>query len=344
MTAERDPRHREAAAVVEQYLASRLSDGLPVLPPTEESIAAMVEAMGRPPGTTLAAMPPGNAEATVEHVAANAVLAGCRPEYGPVVLATVEAMLADAFALYGVACSTKGAAPLAIVNGPIRRRLGLNAGGNLFGPGNRANATIGRAVRLVLRNVAQAEPGVLDRATLGHPGKYTYCIAEDEEDSPWEPLHVERGLVAGDSAVTVLGCEGPHQVSVQRAVPEAILTALAYALAGAVVGREAGRSAPALVVLAKEHRDALGRHAWTKTAVKEFIAEHAVVPADVAQRVAGGPRAAVPAMSGPDDLLVVAAGGPAGPFSAVCPGWTWQSRPVTVPVPAPGTEPTANRA
>ena len=329
--------HRDAAAVVERYLASNLSDGLPMMPPTRAAIAAMVDAMGKPPGTVIGAMPPGNAEATVDHVAANAVLAGCLPDYGPVVLAAVEAMLDDGFALYGIACSTKGAAPLAIVNGPIRHRLGMKAKGNLFGHGNRANATIGRALRLVIQNIAQAVPDVLDRATLGHPGKYSYCVAEDEEDSPWEPLHVERGIAAEDSAVTLVGCEAPRQIGVQRDSGEAILTAIAHALAAVGVRGElgSGRSAPALAVFAAEHRTVLARESWSRAAIKEFIADNAVIPAPVVERITGAATGPVRVLTSPEDLLLVAGGGIAGPFSAVCPGWSWQSRPVTVAVPPP---------
>ncbi|MGH3318641.1 MAG: hypothetical protein ACRDN9_00410 [Streptosporangiaceae bacterium] len=329
-----DARRTDAAAIVEEYLASDLCDGLPVLPPTAENVAAMVAAMGRTSDTVVGTVPPGDVEATVGHVAANAVLAGCRPEYGPVVLAAVEAMLADRFALYGVACSTKGAAPLAIVSGPIRERIGMNARGNVFGHGVRANATIGRALRLILQNVAKAVPGVLDRATLGHPGKYSYCIAEDEEDSPWEPLHVERGMTAGQSAVTMLGCEAPRQVSVQDSSPEAILSAVAYTVASAAVGSgvEGRRNAPQLVAFAKEHRDILREASWTKAEVKKFIADGARVPAEVLEKSAGSVAGPVRAVTSEDDLLVIAAGGPVGRFSSVCPGWTWQSRPVTVSI------------
>lgn len=332
---EPNERHRQAAAVAEEYLESDVSDGLPVVPPTADSLAAMVECMGRPTGTVIGTFPPGNATATVDHIAANAVLAGCRPEYGPVVLAAVEAMLEDRFALYGVACSTKGAAPLAIVNGPVRTRLGMKSGGNVFGHGVRANATIGRALRLTLQNVAQAVPDVLDRATLGHPGKYSYCIAEDEEDSPWEPLHVERGVARDQSAVTVLACEAPCQVSVQQGGGEALLRAVAHTLGSVEIGAGigggigGGTKAPHLILFAKEHRDILAAESWTKAAIKEFLVESAVVPAETAEGGAGPAAASRAAVSSTDGLLVLAAGGSAGRFAAVCPGWTWQSQPVT---------------
>lgn len=333
---EPNERRRQAAAVVEEYLESDVSDGLPVVPPTADNLAAMMECMGRPSGTVIGTFPPANAAATVDHIAANAVLAGCRPEYGPVVLAAVEAMLEDRFALYGVACSTKGAAPLAIVNGPVRTRLGMKSGGNVFGHGVRANATIGRALRLTLQNVAQAVPDVLDRATLGHPGKYSYCIAEDEEDSPWEPLHVERGLPPECSSVTVLACEAPWQVGVQQGGGEALLRAVAHTLGSVEIGAGigGGTNAPHLILFAKEHRDILAAEWWTKAAIKEFLVENAVVPAETAEGDAGSAAASRAAVSSTDGLLVLAAGGPAGRFAAVCPGWTWQSQPVTAALPS----------
>jgi hypothetical protein len=328
-------RAREAAAVVEEYLDSGLSDGLPAVPPTETSVADMIAAMGRQRGAIIGQMPPGNLDVAVEHLAANAVLAGCRPEYGPVVLAAVEAMLDDRFALYGIACSTKGAAPLVIVNGPIRHRLGMKSGGNVFGHGVRANATIGRALRLIIQNVAQAVPDVLDRATLGHPGKYSYCIAENEEGSYWEPLHVERGLAAEQSAVTVFGGEAPHQINVPQGGGEAILLAMAQTLAVAGLGTGAGPApgAPHVLVVADEHRTVLAEEGWTKAGVKEYVADNAVLPAELTRRMPGMPDDAVRTVEHPDSLLVVAAGGSAGRFSSVLPGWTWQSQPVTVAIP-----------
>lgn len=326
--------HEDAAALVEEYLESEISDGLPVVPPTAARVAAMVGSMGRPPGTVIGTFPPGDAEATVDHIAANAVLAGCTPGYGPVVLAAAEAMLDDRFALYGVACSTKGAAPLAVINGPVRGRIGAKSRGNLFGHGVRANATIGRALRLTVQNVAGAVPDVLDRATLGHPGKYSYCVAEDEEDSPWEPLHVERGVDPGRSAVTLLGCEAPRQVSVPQSSGEAILLGVAHTLAsGEIGGFAGGKNAPHLLVLSKEHRDVLRDECWTKAAIRHFIAANAVIPAETVERVTGGRAEPVTAVAAPDDVLVLAGGGFAGRFSSVCPGWTWQSQPVTVPLP-----------
>jgi hypothetical protein len=188
-------------------------DGLPLVPPTPERVEAFVAASGRPPEEVVAALPPTWAEASVEKVAVNAVMAGCRPAHLPVVLAAVRAAAQEPFNLYAIQTTTHPCAVLVIVSGPVAAELGVNAGYGAFGPGHRANATIGRAVRLVLMNVGGARPGVLDRATQGSPAKYTYCVAEHEAASPWPPLRVALGFRAEDSVVTVVAGEGPHNVN-----------------------------------------------------------------------------------------------------------------------------------
>ena len=207
-------------------------DGLPLVPPTPERVAAFVRASGRPASEVLAALPPTWAEATVEKVAVNGVLAGCRPEHAPVVVAAVRAAGQEPFNLYAVQTTTHPCAVLVIVSGPVAARLRMNAGYGAFGPGCRANATIGRAVRLVLMNVGGARPGVLDRATQGTPAKYTYCVAENEADSPWEPLRVSLGFALADSVVTVVAGEGPHNVNDHgSATADSLLRQLAGTLA-----------------------------------------------------------------------------------------------------------------
>jgi hypothetical protein len=188
-------------------------DGLPLVPPTPERVEAFVVASGRPASEVVAALPPTWAEATVEKVAVNAVMAGCRPAHLPVVLAAIRAAAQEPFNLYAIQTTTHPCAVLVIVSGPAAAQLGVNAGYGAFGPGSRANATIGRAVRLVLMNVGGARPGVLDRATQGSPAKYTYCVAEHEASSPWPPLRVALGFRAEDSVVTVVAGEGPHNVN-----------------------------------------------------------------------------------------------------------------------------------
>lgn len=321
------------AAALERYMDGDMGDGLPVAPPTPARLAAMLAAMGLESGEQLGVMPPGYGEVRAEHLAANAVLAGCAPAHGPVVIAAVRAMLDEGFTLSGVACSTKGCAPLAIVNGPVRHAAGVRCKGNVFGHGARANATIGRALRLIVQNVGHARPDELDRATLGHPGKYAYCIGEDEEGSPWAPLHVQQGLAAADSAVTVVGAEGPRLVNLHTADADAVLVALADTLATVGVFNDANVTArsPHVVVLATEHRRLLAAAGWDKAGIAAHLTEHAVLDPDALARV-GSSTHDLRVIGDPADVLVVAAGGDAGGFSCVVPGWSWMSQPVTRPV------------
>ena len=195
------------------------SDGLPLVPPTEERVLRMLDGTARDPQEVVGLIPPALAAATVEKIAINAVMAGCKPEYLPVVLAAVEAVLDESFAMHGVLATTQFVGPVVVVNGPIRRQIGMNAKGNALGQGNRANSSIGRALQLVIRNIGEGRPQEVDRATLGTPGKLGFCFAEDEEASSWEPLAVERGVKPGVSAVTVfagLRGAGHHRPEIAR--------------------------------------------------------------------------------------------------------------------------------
>src|SRR5262249_28039316 len=197
----------------EFVMAEEWGDGLPALPPTPERVQRILGALASKRSEVVAALAPRMAEASFEAIAVNAALAGAGPEHLPVIVAALRAMTRPEFNLNGIQTTTHPCGPLVIVNGPIARRLGVAAGPNALGGGARANAVIGRSVRLTLMNVGGARPGTVDRATLGHPGKYSYCLAENEEASPWEPLHVERGFRAEESCVTVLAAEGPHNVN-----------------------------------------------------------------------------------------------------------------------------------
>ncbi len=203
------------------------TDGLPIIPPTRERVERMVAGGGRPGDALVGRIPPKWGEATVERIAVNAVMAGCRPEHLPVVLAAVEALLDDRVNLHGVQCTTHVTTPLIVVNGSLSRRLGINGGPNCFGQGWIANAAIGRAVRLILVNLGGARPGRIDKATFGHPGKYAYCVAENEAESPWEPFHVEQGYRPDESAVTVFAAEAPHNVNNHSFQPYRLLDAVA---------------------------------------------------------------------------------------------------------------------
>src|SRR5262245_14862754 len=221
---------QDALDLIEECYERGWTDGMPVVPPTSLGLKRMLDATGRDPQEVLGALPPKEGILTVEKVALNALMAGCKPEYMPVVLAAAEAIIDPRFNLRFNSRSTRGPAPLLVINGPIRQELSINCRSNVFGPGWRANATIGRAIRLLIRNVGGAVPGEMDRATLGHPGKYTYCIGEDEEHSPWQPLDVQRGFAKEDNVVTVISCEGPNQFGVAKGTAELILEGLVDSL------------------------------------------------------------------------------------------------------------------
>lgn len=305
-------------------------DGLPVIPPDVASVEAMLADLGRPADEVLGVCPPRHHPVTIQDVAVNAVLAGCVPSYLPVVVAAVEVLLEQRSNPLGIATTTKGVAPLIVVNGPVRHDLGINTQGNLFGPGPRANATIGRAVRFVLLNLGGAVPRVLDRSVLGHAGKYTCVIGEDEEASPWEPLHVEHGYAADESVVTLMACEAPRQILTQSATdPARLLDVFAESMSCATHFTRGG-AAECLVVLAPEHRAVLSRAGWSKTDIKQHLFERCWRMAGDLWELEYEPRGLAPgdcpadqqiALFGePEDLTIVAAGG-AGVVSAYCWGF-----------------------
>jgi hypothetical protein len=324
-------------AVLEAFVARQWCDGLPIVPPTAERVAAMLG--GRDGRRSLGPMPPLWRAATLEVLAVNAVMAGCRPEYFPVIVAAVEAMLDPAFNLYGVQATTHPVAPLLIVNGPYGRRIGLHAGSGCFGPGWRANATIGRAVRLILMNVGGAWPGRHDMATQGSPAKFSYCIAENEEASPWGPFR------DGDT-VTVYGGEAPHNVNDHASTSAAgILATVAHTAVtlGSNVGWYFSQS-QLLVVLGPEHAATIAADGLTRADVQRFVYEHARLPLRTL-RLGGmwgmqdwpawmqalrDDEARPPRVPSPDDVLVVVAGGP-GKHSSVVPN-TCFSRAVSRPI------------
>jgi hypothetical protein len=302
------------------------TDGLPVVPPTEARVHAMLEAAGLEPQHQVAFITNRQVAVTAEKVAVNAVMAGCRPEYMPAVVAAVEGIADPRWGYHGPATSTGGAGVLMIMNGPMVRALDFNAGDNLFGPGWRANATVGRAVRLVMRNAIGTLPGKLDRGTLGHPGKYTYVIAENETESPWTPLHVERGCQPEDSAVTVMAAMAPHQFYNQLSNTAAgVLTTLCDAMKNPGMAGQPQYC----VVLAGEHMRTIAGERWSKADIRRFVFENSqstVAHLKRTSRMAGAVKPADesttrPLVMTPEDILVVAAGGRAGSFSCYIPGW-----------------------
>ena len=261
------------------YYQRGWTDGLPIIPPTEERVAQMLTGTTGKPQDVIGEVPPLWGEATVEKVAINAVMAGCLPEYMPVIITALDAMLEIKVNLYALQATTHPVAPLTIVNGPIRKALGLNSGYNVFGQGNRANATIGRAIRLILINVGGAIPGKLDRATMGQPSKYSFCIAENEERSPWQPLHVERGFDPSVSTVTVCGAENPWNVNDHSGIDaQALLTTIAGTMTAQGTNNILYLCGEPLVVIGPEHASTMANSGFSKQDVKHFLFEKARVP------------------------------------------------------------------
>jgi hypothetical protein len=321
---------------VEDMFERGWTDGLPVVPPTPERVERMLGS--RDPGRSLGKVPPSGGTATLERVAACAVLAGCRPEYFPVVEAAVEAALDPALNPHGLAVTTQAGGVVVVVNGPARERLGLNAGMGALGPGARANMTIGRALRLVLTLTGDARAGRLDRSTLGNPAKLGLCIAEDEERSPWQPLHVDQGLDPGSSAVTVIAADAPLSISDHRSkTPDELAWVLAQAAAVTWSPCWWPMDDDSLFVIGPEHAAMFAAAGWSKERLREAVYAAAVRPAGELKR--GETTPAV--WASPDDrpihkwadpsrILIVVAGGEAGRYSAVlgpCDGM--QTRPVT---------------
>ena len=317
----------DASEQIEFCYARGWTDGLPVVPATRNLVNDMLAGGGLKAGAVIAEMPSRNVSVTAEKVAINAVMAGCIPEYMPVVAAAVKALAAPAFGLHHVASALAGPTVMILVNGPIARELGINATDNVFGPGHRANATIGRALRLVLLNCLRYRTGISDRATLGTPGKYTCCIAENEEDHPWEPWHVERGFGPEDSTVTLMAASTMIQVwnyGTHEQFLRCVADALSFLGSIAILGQT-----PGAVVLGGEHADRLRRSGWSKQQVREFVVTHAArTMADLrrAGRVEGevtrGDEAALHyAMDAPEDLMLICAGGFTGALSMVLPGF-----------------------
>jgi hypothetical protein len=302
----------------EALYARGVTDGLPVVPPTAARVRAAVEASGRPGDALIGLIAPRHGRATVERIAVNAVMAGCRPEYLNVVIAAVEAMCDPAFALEGVSGTTDAVTPLLIVNGPIRAALDVNSGVGVFGPGWRANATIGRAVRLVWANVGGAAPGVISMSTFAQPGRYTYCIGEREEESPWEPLHVEHGFGRADSTVAVLAAEAPQIVVDARSRTARDVLGTIARSGEAIASHAIGDLGDTLLVVGPEHVRTIAADGWSKADVRAFLWEHMRAEVDGAR---------VPKLREPAALHVVVAGGTAGRFSAWVPGWPFRGSP-----------------
>lgn len=341
--AEIPSRVADGTDLVEWYYERGFSDGLPVVPPTREKLAAMLAALGGEPERVECRVPPRWGNLTREVLAVNCVMAGCLPTYAPVVRAAMLALCDQSFNLNGVQATTHMAGPLCIVNGPVRDEIGMNAGCNVFGSGNRANATIGRAIRLILLNVGGAWPGDLDKSTLGHPGKYTYCIAENQEASPWAPYHVEKGYAETDSTVFMIAAEPPHSVTNHVADdPEGICDSIVSAMS-TFAHNNAVSSGHCAVVIGPEHAATFAKAAWAKHDVRMYLWTYARIAFDdvafghrygkvynrsLPKWYRRGAGELIPLVPHPDNIHLFVAGGEAGRFSAFIPGWGHMTSPV----------------
>jgi len=319
-----------------EYCFRTFGDALPVIPPTSVRIERMLSGTSAERTEVIARVPPCYGEATVEKIAANAVMAGCVPDMMRVLLPLVRAVCDERLNVHGVQATTHFAAPLVIINGPIRNELGFAYRQNAFSNVARANSTLGRALQLILLNIGGARPDGIDMSTLGNPGKFCYCIAEHEEANPWEPFHVECGFEPQQSALTVFAAEAPHGVSEHTArAPEQVLKSISYALATVWTYR-ACLGSEAVVVLSPEHTRTIHGAGWTKQQAREFLFENTGVPvrayddaldAEGSQLVSkykeiliNGERCYQKFRS-PESIRIVVAGGTAGKFSAVIGSW-----------------------
>jgi len=304
-------------------------DGLPLIPPSEKRVLAMLSGTKRAPDEIVAIVPPDLVSCTVEKVAVNAVMAGCKPEYLPVVLAAVAAACTDEFNMHGLLATTMPVGPVLVVNGPIRRAIGMNSGMNAMGQGNRANSTIGRALQLVVRNVGGGRPGEVDRATHGNPGKLGFCFAEDEEGSPWQPLSVDLGAEPGRSTVTLFPGEGPRNIMDQISRdPESLARSFAACLR-TLHHPKLLLAFDCLLAVGPEHARVFAQAGWDKLQLTARLHELLQIPGSEFVRGAGGIAEGMPEQLKdatlpkfkPGGLLVVHCGSGAGLFSMMIGGW-----------------------
>lgn len=344
----------------ETFFENGWTDGLPIVPPTLERVAAMLATVDiDDPSTLIGYLPARGCGVTVEQAAINAVMAGCAPSYFPVVMASLEAMFDPAFNLHTVLTSTGGAAICVVVSGPIAHEIGMNSRHNVLGPGNRANATIGRALRLVAINVLGSRAGETDASSFGNPGKYTVCFAESEPPEPWVPVRVELGYAVDDTTVTVLPVEGPHQFAQQLTdSPNDILKSFAISIRHPA-WFSTGKGGHGALLLGPEHTGFCIAAGWSQADVRNYVYEHARISVtelesagvhrerNAQHDMEPGEDGKLPSLASPDDLLVVTAGGEGAGWSAWLPSWaptkhsrrsTRRVRPIGEPTPDCGPD------
>jgi len=319
-----------------EYCFRAFHDALPVVPPTRTRLDRMLLGTTRDPLEVIGRIPPCYGAATVQKIAANAVMAGCRPEMMRVLIPLVRAVCDERFNAHGVQATTQFAAPLIVINGPIRRELSFHSRQNVFSNVARANSTLGRALQLILLNLGGARPDGIDMSTLGNAGKFSFCIAENEEASPWEPLHVGRGFRPEESTVSLFAAGSPHGISEQAArTARGVLKTLTYSLATNWSYR-ACRAFEVFLVLSPEHVETIHRDGWTKQNVRDYLFENTGVPLRAYEGTDPGEGAALrhtyreividgepcyQKFASPESIKIVVAGGTAGKFSAMMQGW-----------------------
>jgi len=326
---------------VELMYARGVTDGLPVVPPTEERVKRMLATVDRDPQEVLGTVGPNYGRATVEKVAINAVMAGCHPSYFSTVIAAIEALSDEKFNAHAINVTTFSATPLTIINGPIRQEIGVNCGHNALGHGFRANATIGRVVRLVIMNIGGAKPQEITKATMGHPAQFTFCVGENEEESPWEPLHVEKGFRPEQSTVTMFGGHSPLQISDHASrSAEQLALSLGWTMASLWNHKNFPLFSDTVLIVCPEHAKTFAQDGWSKNDLRQFLFEKIRKPfREVKPGVNGSEGAGVsmlPVKNAPtepptddtlfakfpalDSIVIIVAGGTAGRFSAAVPG------------------------
>ncbi|MBL8386523.1 MAG: hypothetical protein JNM90_25790 [Burkholderiales bacterium] len=323
---------------VDLFFENDWTDGLPIVPPTDDLVRAMLAGVpDRDPEEVIGTVPPRWAQATVRVCAVNAVMAGCTPAWMPILLAAVEAVLEPGFNLAGIQATTHSATPLIVVSGPDLKRLGINAGYNAMGQGFRANATIGRALRLIMINVGGGRPGQTDLAQFGSPGKFGFLLAENDAASPWEPYRVEHGFDVDDTIVAAFSAEGPHSVTNHVATDTfGIGTSIASCMS-TLGSNNAYGMGEVVVVLGPEHAEFFRKEKWSKDDLRLYLYQKARnrIGDLMFERRYGSfynrmwPKwfdrtrdaEEVPVVVRPDDIHIFVAGGPAGRFSTVIPGW-----------------------
>ena len=319
----------ESEDIMEACFERGWSDGLPLVPPTPLRVARMLSGTDCSADEIVGSVPPDNRPCTIEKIAINAVMAGCKPDYLQVVIAALKAALKDEFCMHGLLCTTYFSTPVMIVNGPITKQIGMNSGVNALGQGNRANATIGRALQLIVRNVGGGIPGGIDRATLGNPGKYTFCFCEDESDAEWPSLSMDRGYTREDSVINLFAGSGVQPfVDQQSRQPDSLVKNLANSLRSVANTRSFGM-ADAIIVISPEHRRVLREGGWTKPNLKQALYDELKTPGADIIRGKDGIAEGMPEKFKDillnkfrdDGLHIVGAGGKAGMFSAIISGW-----------------------